>query len=371
MTHLYVHHDFKAVGQGLFAFGTVDLRDIPKDRRRIVVPEQRPDWTFSWVYDCGTSSAQALVERGVTEIATRHSGKLDLVTISHLHWDHISGLLCLLNKVGARTIMFPWAPLWQRLGLGFEQGLRSDDPAMGFYVDPVGFLTGAASDGAFNRAIFVMPSNGGTPPDPDEPNGGFDPTDDPDPRDEFKVSSQPSSASDVPAKLEIPDSFENQISAKEMPSGGRVLRDGSWEFVPYNDPNSAPKNVKNLRRSAAEVSNVLLGHDVDARAGALASLQMLYRKEFPAGLQNDLSMSLYCGPVPLHRYIPQPKVISGEVHLVQSYSPLLYTGDGNFSTKPHGVGSVNISATSASTRFQHFKCLTTALSTIYSKTVRS
>lgn len=333
MTNLYVHHDFKAVGQGLFAFGKVNLQAIPKGRRQTTAPGRRPDWKFSWVYDCGTSSAQALVERGVKEIAAKHEGKLDLVTISHLHWDHISGLLYLLNEVGARTIMFPWAPLWQRLQLGFEQGLRSDDPAIGFYLDPVGFLAGAASDGAFNQVIFVMPSNGGTPPDPNEPNGGFDPTGDHDPRDESKVSTQPPSASDLPKKLEIPDSIENQIFAKEMPSGGRVLRDGSWEFVPYNDPDSAPNSVGNLRRSVKELSDVLLGHDVDARAGALASLQKLYRMEFPAGLQNDLSLSLYCGPVPLHRYIPQPKVINGEVHLNKSYFPLLYTGDGNFSTK--------------------------------------
>lgn len=154
MTHLYVHHDFKPVGQGLFAFGKVNLRSIPKGQRRYKFAGQRSDWSFSWVYDCGTSSSQALVHRGIREIGAELSCKLDLVTISHLHSDHISGLLKLLSEVGARTIMFPWAPLWQRLLLGFEEGLSAEDPAMLFYVDPAGFLAGAAP-GTFDRVVFV------------------------------------------------------------------------------------------------------------------------------------------------------------------------------------------------------------------------
>ena len=334
MTHLYVHHDFKPVGQGLFVYGRVTFQTIPVRRRQLPIPRQRPNWEFSWVYDCGTSSAQALVTRGINEIATKQNGKLDLITISHLHSDHISGLLALLTNVGTRTIMFPWAPLWQRLLLGFEEGLRADDPAMYFYVDPVGFLAGNAPDDAFRRVIFVLPSNGGTPPGPNEPNGGLDPWDDgPDLRDESKPSTSPPVATDLSVELEIPNSFDNQIYTQKMQPGGRILRDGCWEFVPYNDPKSAPKSAASLKRCVMELSDVLLGRDNDARVKALASLKDLYRKEFPAGLQNDLSLSLYCGPVPLRRYIPQPKVTNGEVPSHQSYSPLLYTGDGNFSTK--------------------------------------
>lgn len=229
--------------------------------------------------------------------------------------------------------MFPWAPLWQRLLLGFEEGLRADDPAMLFYVDPVGFLAGNAPDGAFDRVIFVLPSNGGRPTGPNEPDGGFDPSDGPDRLDERKLSTSPPLTADPFAELEITDSFENRRHAQKMLSGGRILRDGSWEFVPYNDPDSAPKNAVSLKRAVKELSDVLLGSDKDARAKALASLKKLYRQEFPAGLQNDVSLSLYCGPVPLDQYISQPAVTKGEVRSDQYYTPLLYTGDGNFSTK--------------------------------------
>jgi hypothetical protein len=327
MTHLYVEHEFKPVGQGLFAFGSLEFKHIPKGRRKINT-RRPPDWDFTWVYDCGTSSGQALVDRGIREIAAKVNGKLDLIVISHLHHDHISGLLRLLNEVGTQTIMFPWAPLWQRLLIGFDQGLTNEDRAMDFYIDPVGYLADEAGD-TFDRVLFVLPSRGGDASDPDEPVPGIDP-EDLGPREDRKFPRGSTSG-----QLEVPDIYENRRSAQVLSAGERLIRGGAWEFVPYNDPESAPKSAGALKKSVSNLSPILLGPDEDRRKDALSALKKLYKREFPAGYQNDLSLNLYGGPVPLSKCIPEPVAdpATGQVSIPDNRAPLLYTGDANYSTK--------------------------------------
>lgn len=136
--HLYVGHEYKPVGQGLFAYGNLKMLHTPKGKRHIKYAGQAPDWEFHWVYDCGSSSGQTLVNRGIQDIASKLNGKsLDLVVISHLHFDHISGLLELLRKVPVKSIMLPWAPLWQRLLIGFEQGLSFGSVKIGWTMTPL------------------------------------------------------------------------------------------------------------------------------------------------------------------------------------------------------------------------------------------
>ena len=260
MTHIYVEHEFKPVGQGLFAFGAIEFRRVQKGRR-MVYTRQSPDWDFTWVYDCGTSSGQALVDKGIREIAKKLHNKLDLVFISHLHMDHISGLLRLLEEVGAINIVFPWAPLWQRLLIGFEQGLSDGDREMGFYV--------------------------------------IDP-DDLGPREESKFAT-----AGAIERLEVPDNWENRQIAVELPAGSRFVRGGAWEFVPYNDPDSAPKSADAFKDNVKILSQALLETHKTARSTALTSLKKLYLKNFAAGMQNNLSLNLYTGPVPLRGYIPE------------------------------------------------------------------
>tara|TARA_R110002124_G_scaffold287283_1_gene472241 strand:- start:716 stop:1972 length:1257 start_codon:yes stop_codon:yes gene_type:complete len=327
MTHIYVEHEFKPVGQGLFAFGAIEFRRVQKGRR-MVYTRQSPDWDFTWVYDCGTSSGQALVDKGIREIAKKLHNKLDLVFISHLHMDHISGLLRLLEEVGAINIVFPWAPLWQRLLIGFEQGLSDGDREMGFYVDPVAFLVAEAPE-RFERITFVRPSNGGGPPDPNETQPGIDP-DDLGPREESKFAT-----AGAIERLEVPDNWENRQIAVELPAGSRFVRGGAWEFVPYNDPDSAPKSADAFKDNVKILSQALLETHKTARSTALTSLKKLYLKNFAAGMQNNLSLNLYTGPVPLRGYIPEPLANpdTGEIVVPINRAPVLYTGDANYSTK--------------------------------------
>lgn len=327
MTHLYVEHEFKPVGQGLFAFGALEFRRVPKGHRSINT-SQSSNWDFTWIYDCGSSSGQALVDRGIREVAEKLHGKLDLIVISHLHSDHISGLLRLLKAVQARTIVFPWAPLWQRLLIGFDQGLAVRDAEMAFYVDPAGYMAGEAED-RFEQIIFVSPSQDGDTPDPDESSPGHDP-DDLDRRVDRKEGYGPTTS-----QLEVPDTRQNRRFAKIFRSGERLVRAGVWEFVPYNDPEAAPKSAGAFKNSVQTLSSVLLGFDEGERADALHALKKLYRSEFPEGLQNDLSLNLYSGPVPLGRWISESFLegSSTEVRASTGFAPILYTGDANYSTK--------------------------------------
>jgi hypothetical protein len=333
MTHLHVEHEFKPVGQGLFAYGHLEMLHTAKGKLRLKLPNQTPEWDFHWVYDCGSSSGQALVNRGIQDIASKLNRKsLDLIVISHLHFDHISGLLELLKTVHVKSIMLPWAPLWQRLIIGFEQGLRAGDAELGFYADPVGYITGAAPD-RFQRIFFVLPSSGGDRTDPDETSPSIDP-DDPELDRREGMKSAPTA---LPDKLEIPDTPENHHYAEVFTSGDRLVKGGAWEFVPYNDPKSAPKSPEAFKKRVNELRSALLGPDEVEREKALEKLKALYRRGFPAGLQNDLSLSMYTGPVPLSRWtFESGKIVGSNTTLTSDApAPILYTGDGNFSTKTH------------------------------------
>ncbi|WP_458791932.1 hypothetical protein [Yoonia sp. MH D7] len=115
------------------------------------------------------------------------------------------------------------------------------------------------------------------------------------------------------------------------------MKNGAWEFLPYNDPKSAPKTPEDFKKNVLSVRQDLLGYDESKREIALENLKKLYRRSFPAGLQNDLSLSLYSGPVPLSRWKMETgsMVEPAPTPLAEVPAPILYTGDGNFSSKAH------------------------------------
>ena len=331
MKHLTVDHEFMPVGQGLFCFGMVQFSHFKKGRRRILLDDYPADWHYSWVYDCGSSSSQALVNRGIRSVASKLAGNMvDLVVISHLHSDHISGLIRLLIEIGAKTIMLPWAPLWERLLIGFEQGLVGEDRELEFYVDPVGYLTTAAPD-RFERVIFVPRKDGtGEGGHPDEPIPGIDPLRfgrDKDPKHRTETDSK------ISMGMELPDTHVNQSSVMNFSSDFRLICAGAWEFVPYNDPKSAPKCPDTFKNRVNEYTKELLGDGTSERSSALHDLKDLYRKEFRPSFQNELSLNLYTGPVPLSICETATRRTTGQIS--ECRLPILYTGDANYSTPSH------------------------------------
>ncbi|HHF0414730.1 MBL fold metallo-hydrolase [Haemophilus influenzae] len=54
---------------------------------------------FHWVYDCGTSSSQKLIQNAVNKYnSDKNQGNIDLLVLSHFDKDHISGVKELVKK---------------------------------------------------------------------------------------------------------------------------------------------------------------------------------------------------------------------------------------------------------------------------------
>ncbi len=89
---------FHAVGQGLFYSGSLDKGK------------------FNFVYDCGTSTNQKYVQREINSLLkdlnydSKHRPVFDFVAISHLHYDHYSGLKYLMEHSQIKKILLPYFP---------------------------------------------------------------------------------------------------------------------------------------------------------------------------------------------------------------------------------------------------------------------
>tara|TARA_R110002049_G_scaffold305236_1_gene501593 strand:- start:2196 stop:3515 length:1320 start_codon:yes stop_codon:yes gene_type:complete len=296
MIRLEVQHDFHPVGQGLFASGLVHLSRVGGSIVANAVPLGPDDPTYRWVYDCGTCSKQALVTREIARLKREFGdSRIDLLTLSHFDHDHVSGVVRLLNALPARIVMLPYAPLWERLLIGFDQGFVAGDEALGFFVNPVAYLAQAAPE-RFDEVLFVPRSNGeGRPPflepgdlpvdsgEPGElrgkPEYGPD-RGDPEFDEEMEGLSGPSSG----------------IRVNSLRRGGSISLYGYWEFVPYNDPTLAPLDRHAFAASVAPLRDKLVDGSESERTAALALLRDTYDEEFTRPKRNDTSLFLYGGP---------------------------------------------------------------------------
>lgn len=297
MTEIRAIHRFFPVGQGLFAAGSVEFwPPQPKPRRNINLPGQTkpaPIGPYRWVYDCGSSSGKHLVTNAITDLKRTCNGdKIDLLTLSHFHNDHINGAVELLNKIGAKTVMLPWAPLWRRLMIGFEQGLQASDPEMLFYVDPVQYFVQEAGDG-FEQVLFVLPSEGEGPPFLTDPTAFPEPPEDGDEPDKPSGHGQPVSYGDL------------EGSYGHLDHRVRILRPGEaiavyrvWEFLPYNDPVTEPDDPFDFVGKVDSYRGALLNGNEDERQNALDDLRALFEAIFGYGAKmNNVSLMLYGGAV--------------------------------------------------------------------------
>lgn len=331
-------HKFFPVGQGLFVAGSIEFwRPPTRLRHRIETnayetpPAKLPYW---WVYDCGSSTAKRLVTNAVADLKIDCSGsRIDLLTISHFHNDHISGVVELLRAIGAKTVMLPWAPLWHRLLIGFDQGLRADDPEILFFVDPVQYLIQEAGDD-FEQILFVMPSDGEGPPFYTEPL--FDPEPPKDLDETDKVSGPGDSAPYGDLDL-IYDHGERRVRMLRPGQAIPVL--GVWEFIPYNDPDTRPSDPTDFEAKVDRHRQALSSGTERERTTALKSLRGLYEATFGRTVMNDVSLMLYGGAIGkwrgrrycncrLHNFL-------GSCYCWQEHetkAAILLTGDGNLSS---------------------------------------
>lgn len=279
---------FYPVGQGLFSTGSIRRHGEGKSR-------------FLWVYDCGSSSPQSLLDNGIDRL-DHFAGKrkrIDLLVLSHFDHDHISGVVRLLQKFRIGTLMLPYMPLAQRLIIAFEEGSGgADDPMTDFYLNPVAFLLAQEGPG-IERILFVPPSGNEGPAYPGELSNPPEPG----PEDEPKIDFDSNMPKDTDDAVSLKQA--GQQGAKTTEIG--FLRPGSritsasclWEFIPYNDDPLDPITPE-FETKAAEQRDVLLSTTYSAvRNTSLRQLKRAYDDHFGSGSveRNIISLFLYSGPI--------------------------------------------------------------------------
>ena len=109
---------FHNVGQGLFYTGKID--------------------DFNFVYDCGSLSKY---KKYLFDSVNNYVGnvkKLNLLIISHLHIDHISGLDTLLNRVKVDKVILPYFLPLERLIISLRN-LKYPRWVFNFLSDPMSY----------------------------------------------------------------------------------------------------------------------------------------------------------------------------------------------------------------------------------------
>ncbi len=315
--NLFNYH-FYAVGQGLFSAGS-----LHRTRENVS--------RFQWVYDCGTTSSQVLIDHAIAglEAWSGPRRQLDLAVLSHFDDDHISGICHLISKFPVKTLLLPYMSLAERLVIAFEEGVPAGDELMSFFINPAEYLTNV--EGAnIERVLFVLPSTGEGPPlseggpaiNPQD-GDGLDITFRPSKPDDYEElqSLQLGAGATSPAHTEI--AF--------MGSGSAITLRALWEFVPYNDDPVKPIPAdfrQNVSRARERLKNG------PSREVALATLKDAYDKAFgdDSKERNFISLFLYAGPIyPTWQETSLWAASNGASKIRAPFDgrcSILYTGDG-------------------------------------------
>ena len=335
---LVVIYKFHPVGQGLFASGALRmgmsrLRPWNRDERVL----------FRWVFDCGTSSSQSLLDRQIKELIEECSERrvLNLVGISHFDRDHISGLLKLANAFEIELLLLPYMSLGERLVLAFSQGIENGDRLFEFFINPAAFLS--RIDGArINRIVFVPPSEGTVPEDEgDQPEGA--PALD-DLRLSYRIEAIEKLTEDQ--RLDLTEGHrQSQDFAGLLAPRERLKLSNFWQFVPYNDQGLAGQAKPAFMEKVASLRGVLLDRTNRTRQKeALDLLRGAYDSCFgdSSKARNAISLFLYGGMTSrcawltdfFHLEVEHYSSSCGRQRTIcggHSMS-ILYTGDGSLNT---------------------------------------
>jgi len=101
---MYVTCKVNRAAQGLFYSG--------------IIHNDNDKYTF--VYDCGTDSPgcagnMSVLCESICEFKSQIDKKIDLLIISHFHYDHISGIQELLEGIKVDTVVMPYTSDIERL----------------------------------------------------------------------------------------------------------------------------------------------------------------------------------------------------------------------------------------------------------------
>lgn len=332
---LYFRYEFFPVGQGLFTYGELGSSGKgPKIR---------------WVYDCGTTSNQALLDAQLNVLVAEQAGvdKLDLLFISHFDKDHISGVAKLLGKFKIGAILLPYMTPEQLLLHAIHSGVEPGDPEFGFFINPSDFLATAAAraEKRIDRIVYVPPSDG---EGPDVPNNESAPDEDNTGDLDIPVLRMPEGSEHLQV-TDIKITTQVQQLAPEVAIKSGLV----WEFVMYN--NAPPAALLSLDvKAVAKQRIILVTSDIEeVRETAMQAIKKLFSEKLRSGYaKNLISLFVYAGPTfPMRRHgFVEVSMDALEDHLLClhdiHHGPLrltmtpcihgsaLYTGDGYLNTRP-------------------------------------
>lgn len=149
--YIRMRRTFHPVGQGAFCSE---------------VFRSKNEQEYAVVYDCGTETPAANMSSQITDFANGldpYNQKIDLLFISHLHHDHISGIDELITKLPPQAIVLPMLPMSMILtnrivnliSLG-RAGIESDNLIQDLYL---GNHDGKEDVRRFDNIIGVAPAD--------------------------------------------------------------------------------------------------------------------------------------------------------------------------------------------------------------------
>ena len=259
--------EFWNVGQGLFSSGHIQMGNA---------------LAFHWVYDCGTSSSQKLIQNAVNKYNSNKSqGDIDLLVLSHFDKDHISGVKELLkNRRKIKRWVVPYYPLWQRLVIALLLDIQPDDEEWAFYQNPIQYFKTYFAEELKTTKFLLLPEK--------------------EIESEISINLEPSNSDDV-LSFETTEKLSNEFDKSEQnlhwlnPNKALLFRKGEeqFEFVLYNVPfHLLAKVPTNLTAFQKQVKQIIQSHRSNS-TDPTPALKTLYSLAFGNGSKNKNIISQY------------------------------------------------------------------------------
>ena len=271
----FIYHN---VGQGLFYSGEINYHDNHDNSK------------FRFIYDCGSEKPR-LVNTSIRRFKQDVGyNEIDLLVISHLHSDHVSGLNELFNNFGIKDVILPYFSPIERL-LTAVRGVNIPLWYYEFLSDPVKYLIGKG----VKRVIIVggeEGGEGGIPPEEISPA----PT-----KSGLKISKLPD---DEKLKRKINENEENWNKYLEdgklliKNHNGYALALGLWLFRFFNYK-ITPSGLQQLNSCVKQVTGNRDIRNAIRNKDSLRKLKRCYHR-ISRQLSNDFnntSLVLYHGPI--------------------------------------------------------------------------
>lgn len=256
---MYMTRSFLPVGQG--AFYVERFHNSGGHRDNIVV------------YDCGSTSKEC-VERAIKRAfaSKRASGNrkvvIDALFISHLHYDHISGIEALLERCEVKRVYLPYTTEENRAVLkivGVIAGMYKEDSFAARLIENPGATIRTVNDNV--EICFV---------------------------DEYDGETSRDNREDVAERWADKDGYSHITSGVNIASNPDILNlGGMWEYIPYN------LKQRDGFEELIRILNATSGKDIVAlwQSGGAgrARVKEAYKKIAEGGDLNVNTMTLYSG----------------------------------------------------------------------------